>query len=220
MTGMTTYFDVYTKKPRSALDVRWFELIYRRRWDLLEGKLFLDIGAGAGYLGRTAPRAVRVVAVDIDEQAVRTVDGSGEGSAGVLGNAVTLPFRAGVFDGVHCSHVIEHTWEPEALVGEIRRVLRVGGTVVILTPDIIRYGFRFYVDHTHRHPFTRESLRGLLTLHGFGNIRFEYGLFHTTRLELMVNRIFGTPPEQLYPIKKWLGQRFSGEMICVARRDR
>jgi ubiquinone/menaquinone biosynthesis C-methylase UbiE len=45
-----------------------------------------------------------------------------------------LPFDAGGFDLVICSHVLEHVGREGAALAEIRRVLAPGGTAIIMYP--------------------------------------------------------------------------------------
>jgi len=49
-----------------------------------------------------------------------------------------LPIESGVVDWVYCSHVIEHLekYEAESLVKEIKRILKRGGRVRIVLPDL------------------------------------------------------------------------------------
>jgi len=48
-----------------------------------------------------------------------------------------LPFDDNSFDGVVCLEGIEHMLNPHALLGELIRVCRVGGHVVVSTPNIM-----------------------------------------------------------------------------------
>jgi SAM-dependent methyltransferase len=52
--------------------------------------------------------------------------------------ATWLPFRAGAFDCVLCTEVLEHVPQPEQAIAEIARVLRPGGRAIITTPFMYR----------------------------------------------------------------------------------
>jgi SAM-dependent methyltransferase len=212
------YFATYTKRPRTADDVEWAEFDYRQRWRWFAGARFLDIGSGAAYFARTAPSAALVVGADTDLAALREGATVGPRRFTVGADGGAIPFRDGSFDGVHCAHVIEHLPEPERMVREIHRVLRDDGVVMIRTPDVRRAGFRFWVDHTHRRPFTRQSLHGLLTSQGFVVFHVEYGPFWTTRIELALQRVLRLPVRFRYGVRRWLGQRYCDELVCLARR--
>ena len=47
-----------------------------------------------------------------------------------------LPFDTDSFDFVTCNHILEHVFETEHLVDEIRRVLRPNGVAVISVPNV------------------------------------------------------------------------------------
>lgn len=46
-----------------------------------------------------------------------------------------LPFTDGSFDLVSCNHVLEHIFETEKFIGEIRRVLQPNGLAVVSVPN-------------------------------------------------------------------------------------
>jgi ubiquinone/menaquinone biosynthesis C-methylase UbiE len=74
-----------------------------------------------------------------------------------LGRAEKLPFKDGTFDGIHCSHVIEHL-PPEkvhAFLNEAGRVLTRGGVLVISTPT---NWSGFYDKLTHLKPYPPRAL--------------------------------------------------------------
>lgn len=59
----------------------------------------------------------------------------------VCGNVEHLPFAACSFDAIVMLEVIEHTGSDIAAVGEIRRVLKVGGTLLLSTPHAGVFAF-------------------------------------------------------------------------------
>lgn len=210
---MVNYFEWYTKKPKTKNEEEWFNFLYKKRWQYFNGNIFLDVGYGAGYFIRNAPEGVKVYGIDSDHAALQNYSKNC-----MMANATNLPFKDSVFDGVHCAHVIEHLKKPELLIREAWRVLKDSGILMILTPDIERYKFQFYVDHTHIKPFTKQSLLGILTTHGFTNIRFEHGLFHDTRFDIYLRRKFSFLSEYIYKMKKTLGKFYSGELICISQK--
>jgi SAM-dependent methyltransferase len=54
----------------------------------------------------------------------------------VLGNGCSLPFRDKSFNAVGCFTVLEHLEKPEQFIGEMVRVVRPGGLVVIGAPNM------------------------------------------------------------------------------------
>jgi SAM-dependent methyltransferase len=78
-----------------------------------------------------------------------------------------LPFPDNTFDMAFNKSVIEHVFNPAGMVDEIYRVLKPGGKVIILSPDMM-FGWRgFWHDCTHYWGFTNHSIKMLLDLHGF-----------------------------------------------------
>lgn len=80
----------------------------------------------------------------------------------LLFDGANIPVRSASVDGVLCTQVLEHTARPELLLGEIRRVLKPGGTLLLTAP---------FVWEEHEKPydffrFTEYGLRHLLETHG------------------------------------------------------
>lgn len=208
-----SYFQTYTKRPAPGSEAQVLAtLTYRDRWRLLEGaSRVLDIGFGSGGFADAAPAGTEVVGLDADPAAV-----DARPDIGHLGSAEELPFESGSFDAVHAAHVIEHLDAPRRMVDECARVLRPGGRILIATPDIERTGFRFWVDHTHVTPFTRESLSRLLFMSGFDVLDIHHGLSPQTRAEEALGRL-GMSLEQRYALRRRLGQRLGREIVALAR---
>ncbi|MDT7543965.1 MAG: hypothetical protein QOE99_75, partial [Actinomycetota bacterium] len=72
--------------------------------------------AGARYVS---------VEADLGELSARSQPGPGS----VLGSALALPIRDGGVDVCYSSNVLEHVADPEAMLAEMARVTRSGGTV-------------------------------------------------------------------------------------------
>jgi SAM-dependent methyltransferase len=75
-----------------------------------------------------------VVGVDVDEAAARDNPALDRVVAADL--CSPLPFDEGAFDLVYASFVVEHLADPPAAFVEWRRILRPGGTVLVVTPNI------------------------------------------------------------------------------------
>lgn len=106
-----------------------------RRHAELDGARVADIGCGyEASLARSALEGVgSLVLVDValDPQLAR------EPKVTALEGTVeeTLPaLPAGAFDVVLCLSVLEHLWEPQAALGEMRRMLAPGGRLLVNVP--------------------------------------------------------------------------------------
>jgi 2-polyprenyl-3-methyl-5-hydroxy-6-metoxy-1,4-benzoquinol methylase len=94
----------------------------------------LDYGCGSGaYLSHMRGFGHAVVGVDFDPVAVAAVR-----SAGIECHTPSEAERLGwsdAFDAVTLAHVIEHVHEPAALLAQLARMLRPGGTLFVETPN-------------------------------------------------------------------------------------
>lgn len=117
----------------------------------------LDVGCGRKPYRDFIP-ATRYVGVDIETPATRAL-----AAADAYYDGRTLPFPDASFDGLLCTQVLEHVFEPEAFVRELARVLRSGGVLVLAVPFA-------WDEHEQPVDFARYSsfgLRALLERNGF-----------------------------------------------------
>ena len=116
----------------------------RRRTRLLDvlalqpGEHVLDVGSGPGHYAFAMASAVgdtgRVAGFDIAKDSLETAQRRCAGLANVsfhLGDAVDLPFDAATFDAVLSTQTFEYLPNVGAALGEIARVLKPGGRVLI-----------------------------------------------------------------------------------------
>jgi ubiquinone/menaquinone biosynthesis C-methylase UbiE len=103
-----------------------------------DGKRILDIGCGPGEMIRDlSARNCEVCGVDISagmlevaRQNLHTEEGSNSVFLG-CGNIESLGFRDKTFDGVVCAGVVEYLEDDALALGELNRVLRTGGTMIV-----------------------------------------------------------------------------------------
>ena len=131
----------------------------------------LDVGAGRGYfLEALAARDVEAVGIDISEEAA--AEGRRVGVEILVEDAFSyLPGRTDLA-GIYLSHVIEHL-DPQR-ADELLRLamhsLRVGGTMVIVTPnpgDWLTMSHIFWLDPTHVRPYPIALIGAMLEAAGF-----------------------------------------------------
>lgn len=100
------------------------------------GRRFLDIGCATGLLMNHVRRnGWEVRGVEICRESAEY----GARNFGLdifIGTLEEAAFAGAFFDVVHLSHVIEHVTDPRALLGEIRRILKPTGHLVLTTPNI------------------------------------------------------------------------------------
>jgi len=112
-----------------------------RAW-LPSGGRLLEIGCSSGYLTHHfLGRVESMVGLDINPAALASARGRHPHLRAVCSDVERLPFADGSFDAVVMLEVIEHTRSDTAAVAEIRRVLRVGGTLILSTPHAGIFAF-------------------------------------------------------------------------------
>jgi ubiquinone/menaquinone biosynthesis C-methylase UbiE len=121
----------------------------------------LDSGCGDGGVARLLRERVKeVIAIDVEPDPDWTDE---PGLSFRVADAQTLPFPAAAFDLVHSKDSLHHMDAPEAALAEYRRVLRPGGTALIIEAN--RFNPIFYPHMTlalgHDH-FTRRRFRALV----------------------------------------------------------
>ena len=105
-----------------------------------ESTRLVDIGCGDGALCGVISKELgcKITGVDPSKTAIRfaTEEFARRGLAGqfLSADGYHYPFPDGAFDAAVCSDVIEHVQDPNALLSEIRRLLRPGGVLVLTTP--------------------------------------------------------------------------------------
>jgi ubiquinone/menaquinone biosynthesis C-methylase UbiE len=104
------------------------------------GERALDVGTGTGALAfALAPLVGRVVGVDIDAAMLERARADAPPNVALqVAHGERLPFPAGSFDLGCTLRTLHHTRHPELLLTELGRVVRPGGTVLVvdqLAPD-------------------------------------------------------------------------------------
>ena len=104
--------------------------------DVNKGSRVLDVATGPGYAAAAAhARGASVVGVDV---AVAMVQLAGSHHPEIdfrVADAEALPFEDGSFDAVVSNFIVPHLGRPEQAVGEMARVLEVGGALALTTWD-------------------------------------------------------------------------------------
>lgn len=106
----------------------------------LDGRIVLDVGGGPGYFSdafRAAGAHYLGVDPDVGELSARGRPGTGM----VRASGTELPVQTGSVEICYSSNVLEHVAEPEAMLAEMVRVTRPGGTVFVsFTPWFSPWG--------------------------------------------------------------------------------
>lgn len=185
----------------------------------------LDAGAGEGAY---APwfRAQRYVGVDLGVGDA----GWDYGSLDAVADLTHLPFADSVFDACLNVVTLEHVREPAAVLRELARCLRPGGTLLLIVPheweehqvphDYFRYtrhGLRHLLAQAGLHETTLEPVGGyfrLLARRLLNGLQFFPGPVKLLAAAALV------PPALVLPALDFLDRdrHFTLGFICVARK--
>ena len=137
------------------------------------GKL-LDVGCGGGrYLHRMQRRGWNVEGIDFDAQATQRVT-ERYGIKTYTGDLLAAGLPEASFDAITMSHTIEHLVDPAATLNECLRLLKPGGKLIVVTPNVnsnaaALFGpfWRGWEPPRHLHLFSVSTLKRILSEAGF-----------------------------------------------------
>lgn len=133
----------------------------------------LDVGCGTGINFSVLSRYGETFSSDAAEEALRF--SKSRGATGLVRSDLeSLPFGVSTFDVVTALDVLEHVDDDLSAIGELLRVVKTSGVLVITVPA---YGF-LWSEHDealhHRRRYAASELRNKLTNAGFEVERISY----------------------------------------------
>lgn len=145
-----------------------------------KGKI-LDVGPGSGYyLHILKDWGWNVTGLELGQKAVKMVKDSGFKEI-YHGDMTSHKFPKNSFDVVRYSHVLEHVSSPRRELLKVRGVLKKGGKVLIIVPNIDSIFFKIFKEYwypleapRHFYQFSPKTLTRLLLESGFHNIKIKY----------------------------------------------
>jgi ubiquinone/menaquinone biosynthesis C-methylase UbiE len=199
------FYESYGGEPTPATDANSDRILQRgSSYELTEENLpgqgrWLDLGCGNGkYLPAMSNKYDEVWGVDIvkdcgkkciDMIATNTEE-DGKFHFIVTDINERLDFTSGYFDCVTILAVLEHLFDPFAIIHECYRLLRPGGTLIVYVPNVAYVTNRLRLaggklpvtseaggawDAGHLHYFTRSSLKQLFEKEGFSVMKITSG---------------------------------------------
>ena len=176
------YSEEYYQKEKPRVlerikeDLRWWELVYRERFDLFEKivhwtrRRILDIGSGYGYfLDYAARRGWFAVGMEPSREAGVY---SQERGQNVIGKYFTEAIPGNPYDVIHMNEVLEHVPDPRQVLANVRDSLTQGGIVCAVVPNDFNPLQQFDENHWisppwHINYFSIESLQRIMQETGF-----------------------------------------------------
>ena len=155
-------YDNYKKStyPRRLVwKLIWDYMRDARRCNVPPRASILDVGCGTGeYLAIFDTFGFEAYGIDSEVDL----------------NKDKIPYRDNRFSYVFTKSTIEHVYNTDHFLSEIRRVLKPGGKVIILLPSW-EYNYKvFYDDYTHVKPFHRKGLQDAMKINGFKDVSVTY----------------------------------------------
>lgn len=210
---------IYNKKVRPVTTYPYELARYLvKRFGIKKGSKVLDNGCGRGDFLRGFQRCgMKVYGTDLE----KTFKGVYHG---INLETDRLPFEDDYFDVVFSKSVIEYIHNPQNYLNEMYRVLKPGGTLVIMVPDWHSCMYIYYDDFTHVQPYTLDGLRDVLNIFEFKNISCEkfYQLPCVWRHPSL--KIFCKILQFIFPVRKISTRnkffRFSRELILLGTANK
>lgn len=156
-------------------DRPWYAYAARLLPAPAEAGRWLDLGCGQGeFLEQTGAQGHRGLGLDFYARNAAAAARAGHPALAADLNH-PLPFRDGSVDGITLVEVIEHIVRAEELVAEMARVVRPGGWLVLTTPNVVHWTYRWRTltghapkqEGYHYRFFTQKRLEKLLGERGF-----------------------------------------------------
>lgn len=213
----TSVYDIrFAERERTQKEAAWRQIgaLLQRRYIPASSRV-LDIATDLGYFIRNIDVEERW-ASDLRDTSAHLPDGIRFVRSDGLALAEVVPND--YFDVVFMSNYLEHLQSGEQVIqqlGVARRLLRPGGSLIVLQPNIKLVGAAYWDFIDHRVPLTRESLVEAATLAGFATLEvIERFLPYSVKGKLpkrewLVNAYLRFPPAWLVLGRQtlYVGQR-------------
>ncbi|HUV82963.1 MAG TPA: class I SAM-dependent methyltransferase [archaeon] len=180
----------------------------------IERKKILVIGVNTGSDVSFLTKKNEVFGIDIMSEAINSARKKGINA--IKHDAETgLPYKDEVFDIIICKHVLEHLFNPQGLMGEIKRVLKDDGRIFISVPNHFYFKIRLRLllgdniiwpghcgnewDYFHIRFFTWTGFLQFIGISGFKPCKFYWASGHFASKFPKIFRIILSKLVQLKP---------------------
>lgn len=169
--------------------------------DRVDGGKVLDLGCADGVFTKeilTKTHASKIIGLDVVASSVKWARKHWKKykeMSFVVGDAHKLKYKDSEFDAVFALEVLEHVYEPEKVLREIKRVLKPGGYAILLVPSesklfkivwfLWHYMGRMVWKDTHVQDYKRNALVQICEDIGFDierNHKFILGMLQAVKV--------------------------------------
>jgi len=171
------------------------------RMPVEEGDTVLDLGCGSGYAGRALREttgAARTYGLDASREMVHNArEYTDDRRSGFLnGDFEHLPFEADSVDHCWSMEAFFFARNPGAVLRELRRVIRPGGTFYC--------GVNYWEESVHSHRWAeRIEVPMVRWCESEYRERFREAGFHAAAQDRVPDRETEIPPESEFPTEEW-----------------
>ena len=144
--------EAYVSLKNHLYNYRLRRRAIQKQIQSVRGGLILEIGSGISPMTEVSDG---IVYSDLSFAAMQKLKRAYQGSVCVVADAGRLPFRAGSFNQIICSEVLEHLPEDRPALSEITSVLKQGGFLILTFPHRRLF---FAVDDRFVNHFRRYEL--------------------------------------------------------------
>lgn len=152
-----------------------------------ENQKILDLGCGTGlFIKFLSKKNNNVEGVEISKKAAKIGQKKGL-KIKIADLHFSFPYKKNTFDTITAGEVIEHIYDTDFFLEEIKRILKPNGYLILSTPNIATFGRRLMLlfginplietsldkASGHIRYFTKKSLTELLEKHHFKLISFK-----------------------------------------------
>src|SRR5687767_11920900 len=138
MADIQQYYEEYWQAPEDYNDPTgpMRQALFRKHVKLSAGASVLDVGCGRGeFCAFFQQLGLAAEGIDISRTGIEYARKQHPGITFHAGEVqALLPSRAGSFDCVFCSEVIEHLFDVGSFLEAVNRLLKPGGVFVLTTP--------------------------------------------------------------------------------------
>lgn len=177
------------------------------------GGRVVDVGSADGPSAAWIDALATRVPIDIDPRGLR--------DRGVCCSGDRMPFGDAVADCVTAFDVIEHFADEDAILAELRRVLRPGGPLLVSVPAYQWAFSSFDTNAGHHRRYTRARIVRALDRHGFDVLRATYafaGTFPLFAADRLRARLMKRGPER--PADSKISPRATRLLMGLSGLDR
>lgn len=196
----------------------------------------LDIGCATGFFLEAAMRrGWDAFGVEIVPYSAEIAQGRFGKDKVFNGELEAASYRDGFFDVVFMSDLVEHVKEIDAFFKEVSRIVKVGGIIAIVTPNIESLSYRLmrrswpHLKMEHLYYFSPSTMKRLLEREGFNPVHIsaatkalnlsyierQASTYHRPVLTPVIKMLTALVPKNL---KNWNFKVKSGEMLMIGER--